>query len=153
MQQALGYAQSLLVPFVFTSNGDGFAFHNRLVKDGAKECILQLSEFPSPETFWQMYKQNAGIDEQQEKAVMQPYYMEREDKAPRYYQLNAINLTIDAITKGQDRVLLVMATGTGKTYTAFQIIWGNPAYGAAQPILKMSKSPARCRQTVLPLSY
>jgi type I restriction enzyme R subunit len=70
VQQALGYAQSLLVPFVFTSNGDGFTFHNRFVKDGAKECILQLSEFPSPETLWQMYKQNAGIDEQQEKIVM-----------------------------------------------------------------------------------
>lgn len=123
MQQALGYAEQLRVPFVFTSNGDGFTFHNRNSEDNNRETILSLSEFPSPETLWKMYKQYKGIDEKQEKVITEPYYVERPDKQPRYYQLNAINLTVESIAKGNNRVLLVMATGTGKTYTAFQIIW------------------------------
>ena len=147
MQQALGYARRLLVPFVFTSNGDGFTFHNRLVKDGERESILQLSEFPSPEDLWQMYKQTTGIDGQSEKIVTQPYYMERKDKTPRYYQLNAINLTVDAITRGQDRNLLVLATGTGKTYTAFQIIWRLWKAGIKKRILFLADRNALIDQT------
>ncbi len=120
MQQALDYAQRMMIPFVFTSNGDGFTFRNRI---DSSEKVIGLTDFPSPESLWHIYRQNARIDGQQEKVITQPYYLEREDKAPRYYQLNAINLTVDAVIRGQDRVLLVMATGTGKTYTAFQIIW------------------------------
>lgn len=120
MQQAMDYAQRMRIPFVFTSNGDGFTFHNRI--DSSEE-VIDLGAFPSPGTLWNAYKQNEKIDEQQEKIIIQPYHLEREDKPPRYYQLNAINLTVDAIMRNQNRVLLVMATGTGKTYTAFQIIW------------------------------
>jgi type I restriction enzyme R subunit len=120
MQQAMDYAQRMMIPFVFTSNGDGFTFRNRI---DSSEMIINLNDFPSPKTLWNVYKQNEKIDNQQEKIVTQPYYLEREDKPPRYYQLNAINLTVDAIMRGQNRILLVMATGTGKTYTAFQIIW------------------------------
>jgi len=120
MQQAMDYAQRMRIPFVFTSNGDGFTFHNRI---DSSETVINLGDFPSPGALWNAYKQNEKIDEQQEKIIMQPYHLEREDKPPRYYQLNAINLTVDAIMRGQNRVLLVMATGTGKTYTAFQVIW------------------------------
>jgi len=120
MQQAMDYADRLRIPFVFTSNGDGFTFRNRI---DSSEKVIELTEFPSPDTLWDIYKRNEGIDEQQEQVVMQPYYVERPDKQPRYYQFNAINMTVDAVIKGQDRALLVMATGTGKTYTAFQIIW------------------------------
>lgn len=147
MQQAIDYAQRLLIPFVFTSNGDGFIFHNRLIADGEKETILQLDEFPSPDVLWKMYKQTAGIDEQQERVVTEPYYMEREDKTPRYYQLNAINLTVDAIMRGQNRALLVMATGTGKTYTAFQIIWRLWKAGIKKRILFLADRNALIDQT------
>ena len=119
MQQALDYAQRMMIPFVFTSNGDGFTFHDRV---GAIETVIRMDEFPSPEALWNTYKTYADINDQQERLAMQPYYIDRDEKEPRYYQLNAINLTVDAITRGQNRVLLVMATGTGKTYTAFQII-------------------------------
>ena len=80
MQQALDYAKSLLVPFVFTSNGEGFTFHNRLVNDGDKEINIQLSEFPSPETLWLMYKQSQGIDDKQEEIINQPYHTDRAEK-------------------------------------------------------------------------
>jgi len=123
MQQALDYAQRLLIPFIFTSNGDGFTFHNRLIESGQKEHILSLNEFPSPEKLWETYRQKMNFSQEREQIISEPYYMEREDKSPRYYQLNAINLTVDAIARGQNRILLVMATGTGKTFTAFQIIW------------------------------
>lgn len=147
MQQALGYANSMMVPFVFTSNGDGFTFHNRLIETNDKESTLPLHEFPSPEVLWKMYKQSAGLDDQREKVTTQPYYTEREDKKPRYYQLNAINLTVDAITNGQDRVLLVMATGTGKTYTAFQIIWRLWKAGVKKRILFLADRNALIDQT------
>ena len=147
MQQALGYAQRLMVPFVFTSNGDGFTFHNRFINEGEKESLLELSEFPSPETLWQMYKEKCNIDVKQEKIVEQPYFAEREDRTPRYYQLNAVNLTVDRIARGQNRVLLVMATGTGKTYTAFQIIWRLWKSGTKKRILFLADRNALIDQT------
>jgi type I restriction enzyme R subunit len=120
MQQAMDYAERLIVPFVFTSNGDGFTFHNRM---NQKEQFVSLSAFPPAAKLWSMYKTGSGLTDRQEAVVTEPYYTGREDKIPRYYQLNAVNLTVNAIAKGQNRILLVMATGTGKTFTAFQIIW------------------------------
>ena len=147
MQQALDYAQRLLVPFVFTSNGDSFVFHNRIITDKTKETILSLDKFPSPEELWRLYKQNESISPEQEKIISQPYYAEREDKIPRYYQRNAINLTVDAIARGQNRILLVMATGTGKTYTAFQIIWRLWKAGVKKRILFLADRNALIDQT------
>ena len=123
MQQALDYATTLQVPFVFSSNGNGFVFHDRTGQSVAIESNLALDAFPSPAELWSKYRQWKKLDAAQEKIVLQPYYDDRSDKGPRYYQRNAINAAVEAIAKGQDRVLLVMATGTGKTYTAFQIIW------------------------------
>jgi type I restriction enzyme, R subunit len=123
MQQALDYATTLQVPFVFSSNGKGFVFHDRtglLVKG---EADLGMHEFPTPEILWSTYREWKGLAPAEEKIVLQPYYDDGSGKEPRYYQRNAINAAVEVIAKGQDRVLLVMATGTGKTYTAFQIIW------------------------------
>jgi type I restriction enzyme R subunit len=127
MQQALGYADMLQVPFVFSSNGDGFLFHNKIAADlpgdGIVERELALHEFPTAETLWQWWAQHRGLNDQQNALVTQDYFSDGSDKSPRYYQLLAINKTIEAIARGQNRILLVMATGTGKTFTAFQIIW------------------------------
>ncbi len=123
MQQGLGYADMLQVPFVFSSNGDGFLFHNKIATDGIIERELSLHEFPSADTLWQWWTNSKGLTAQQNDLVIQDYYSDGSDKTPRYYQLLAINKTIEAIALGQNRILLVMATGTGKTYTAFQIIW------------------------------
>lgn len=123
MQQALGYADLLQVPFSFSSNGDRFLFHNSLATLGAIEREISLHEFPSPETLWKLWSEHKGLSVEQELIVTQDYYSAGENKTPRYYQLLAINKTIEAIAKGNDRNLLVMATGTGKTFTAFQIIW------------------------------
>lgn len=123
MQQGLNYGEILDIPFVYSSNGDGFLEHDRTVQDGIIECELALSKFPSPNELWDRYKKHKGIDMQAEETITQDYYFALGAKSPRYYQRIAINRTIEAITKGQDRILLVMATGTGKTYTAFQIIY------------------------------
>lgn len=123
MQQGLGYAEMLQVPFVFSSNGDGFLFRNKIAKDGVIERELALHEIPSPDTLWQWWSEHLGLNPAQSELVSQDYYSDGSNKSPRYYQLLAINKTIEAIAKGQNRILLVMATGTGKTYTAFQIIW------------------------------
>ncbi len=123
MQQGLGYAEMLQVPFVFSSNGDGFLFHNKIAKDGVIERELALHELPSPDELWRWWADHLGLTTAQNELVSQDYYSDGSNKAPRYYQLLAINKTIEAIAKGQNRILLVMATGTGKTYTAFQIIW------------------------------
>ena len=147
MQQALEYANKLLVPFVFTSNGDGFTFHNKIATGGEMEQVIPLDAFPSPEKLWELYKGKVEMDDSQERVAVQPYYMEREDKTPRYYQLNAINLSVNAITKGQNRVLLVMATGTGKTYTAFQIIWRLWKAGVKKRILFLADRNALIDQT------
>lgn len=144
MQQAMDYAQRMMIPFVFTSNGDGFTFHNRI---DSSEKIINLENFPSPKMLWTVYKETNKIDDNQEQIITQPYYMEREDKPPRYYQLNAINLTVDVVTRGQNRVLLVMATGTGKTYTAFQIIWRLWKAGVKKRILFLADRNALIDQT------
>lgn len=123
MQQALGYSDMIHVPFVFSSNGDGFLFHNKINIDGKTETELSLESFPSPDFLWKLWTKNKGINTEQEAIVTQDYYSDGSNKTPRYYQSLAINKTIEAIVQGQNRVLLVMATGTGKTFTAFQIIW------------------------------
>ena len=123
MQQALGYAETLDVPFVFSSNGDGFLFHDRTGLAPLTETALTLDEFPSPAELWQRYCAWKGLDAEASQKAEAPYYDDGTGRAPRYYQVNAINRTVEAVARGQNRVLLVMATGTGKTYTAFQIIW------------------------------
>jgi type I restriction enzyme R subunit len=123
MQQGLTYGEMLQVPFVFSSNGDGFLFHNHIATDGMIEREIGLDEFPTPATLWQWWAAHQGLSIAQETIVTQDYYSDGSNKTPRYYQLLAINKTIAAIAQGQQRILLVMATGTGKTYTAFQIIW------------------------------
>lgn len=123
MQQALGYAKSLDVPFVYSSNGDGFLEHDTTVTSGEVEKNLTLNQFPSPKELWNRYKIWKGLNAAEEQVITEDYYFEKDGKSPRYYQRIAINRTVEAIAKGQNRILLVMATGTGKTYTAFQIIW------------------------------
>jgi type I restriction enzyme R subunit len=123
MQQALAYAEMLDVPFVYSTNGDGFLEHDFSVTSGQVEKELGLDAFPSPEVLWKRYCAYKGIDETKQQIVTQNYYTDGNGKVPRYYQTIAINRTIEAIAKGQNRILLVMATGTGKTFTAFQIIW------------------------------
>jgi len=124
MQQALGYAQILEVPSAFSSNGDAFASHNKVPEAGKDiETEIPLEQFPPPATLWQRYKTFRGIEDQAESLVVQPYHEDSSGKEPRYYQVEAINRSIEAVARGQGRVLLVMATGTGKTYTTFQIIW------------------------------
>lgn len=123
MQQALGYAEALDVPFVFSSNGDGFLFHDRTGTGQQVETSLAMDQFPSPDELWERYCRWKGLGQQAQDVVEFPYYDDGSSRSPRYYQANAINRTVEAVANGQDRILLVMATGTGKTYTAFQIIW------------------------------
>lgn len=123
MQQALAYSAILDIPFVFSSNGDGFLFHDKTNTDKIEQ-ELSLDEFPSPEQLWEKYKIFKGLtDLRAEQIVEQDYFFDGSGRRPRYYQQNAVNRTMEAIAKGQDRILLVMATGTGKTYTAFQIAY------------------------------
>ena len=147
MQQALNYAAMMDVPFVFSSNGDGFLFHNKYITEGDVEVTLSLDEFPSPETLWQMYHEQAHINPAQDAIIDEPYYSDNPDKQPRYYQMNAINKTVEAIANGENRVLLVMATGTGKTYTAFQIIWRLWKAGIKKRILFLADRTALISQT------
>ena len=123
MQQALNYAEALDIPFVYSSNGEGFLEHDRTGMSNPVTRELALEDFPSPEELWQRYCLWKGLAAPQQAVAIQPYFDDGSDRSPRYYQRIAINRTVDAIAKGQDRMLLVMATGTGKTYTAFQIIW------------------------------
>ncbi len=148
MQQALEYAQILQVPFVFTSNGDGFVFHDRTVKTGQKEKVLRLDEFPSPDELWSKFLDEINVRSPEAREVLeQEYYVDESEKRPRYYQQNAINRTIEAIARGQDRILLVMATGTGKTYTAFHIIWRLWKTGTKSRILFLADRNALLTQT------
>jgi type I restriction enzyme R subunit len=123
MQQALDYAETLDVPFAYSSNGDGFVEHDRTGKAASPERDLALEDFPTADELWSRYRGFKGYTPQQEIVTTQDYYSEPSGKAPHYFQQVAINRTVDAIARGETRVLLVMATGTGKTYTAFQIIW------------------------------
>ena len=123
IQQGLNYAEILDIPTVYSSNGDGFYEHDRTCCDGKIEKELSLDEFPTPDTLWQRYKKYKGIiTGEQERISAQDYFFDGSERTPRYYQQIAINRTVEAIAKGQDRILLTMATGTGKTYAAFQII-------------------------------
>ena len=124
MQQGIEYARLLDVPFVFATNGDGFIFRDATAAEG--ECLekqITLDDFPTPAELWQKFCLWKGYTQAQLPVITQDYYDDGSGKSPRYYQLQAINKTIEAVSNGQNRVLLVMATGTGKTYTAFQIIW------------------------------
>lgn len=124
MQQALDYAETLDVPFVFSSNGDAFLMHDRTGLADKVEQELSLEAFPTPQELWARYCKWKGVNTPEAKnTVEMPYYDDGTGRAPRYYQVNAVNRTIEAVANGANRILLVMATGTGKTYTAFQIIW------------------------------
>ncbi len=124
LQQALGYAGLLEVPSAFSSNGDAFASHNKVPPDGEDiETQFPLENFPPPHDLWERFKKFRGIADKSESLVLQPYCTDSTDKEPRYYQAEAINRVVEAVANGQNRLLLVMATGTGKTYTTFQIIW------------------------------
>lgn len=135
MQQALEYAEILDVPFVYSSNGDGFLEHDRTVSSGAVEREFPLHDFPSPDELWKRFCQSKTYTEKQASVATQDYFDDGSGKSPRYYQVNAINRAVDAIARGENRILLVMATGTGKTYTAFQIIWRLWKSGAKKRIL------------------
>ena len=124
MQQALAYAEMIDAPFAISSNGDGFLLHDRTGITQPIERVVSLDEFPAYDDLWPIYQQWKGVETaSQQQLITQPYHTDSTDKEPYYYQRVAINRTIEAIAKGQERILLVMATGTGKTYTAFQIIW------------------------------
>ncbi|MBF0268789.1 MAG: DEAD/DEAH box helicase family protein [Alphaproteobacteria bacterium] len=149
MQQGLGYAETLNIPFVFSSNGDGFVFHDRTGASPRQETDLPLDAFPSPNDLWARYRAWKGLSPEAEQTVLQDYYDDGSGKTPRYYQINAINAAIEAIAKGQDRILLVMATGTGKTYTAFQIIWRLWKAGRKKRILFLADRNVLIDQTMV----
>lgn len=124
MPQALLYAEMLDIPFAISSNGEGFLLHDRTGLTQPTERELSLDEFPSLDYLWPLYQQWKGLESPKAvQLIEQPFHTDGSGREPRYYQRVAINRAIEAIAKGQQRVLLVMATGTGKTYTAFQIIW------------------------------
>lgn len=139
LQQAMSYAKMLDIPFAYSSNGDGFYEHDFLT---GQERKLSLEEFPTEEELYSRYKKEAnneeGLSENQEKMIQQPYYSSQKTYLPRYYQRIAINRTVDAISRGKDRLLLVMATGTGKTYTAFQIVYRLLKSGMKSKILYLA---------------
>lgn len=148
MQQAMEYSEILHIPFVFTSNGDSFVFHDKTNTSTNLEQEIPLAEFPSPDVLWKKYLQFKNIETPEEvEIVEQDYYADDSDMNPRYYQQNATNRTIEAIAKGQDRILLVMATGTGKTYTAFNIIWRLWKAGVKKRILFLADRNALLTQT------
>lgn len=146
MQQAIEYAEILDVPFAYSSNGDGFLEHDMLT---GKERELTLNNFPSPEALWSRYEITKNLNETQVKMINEPYYFQLGEKTPRYYQRIAINRTIDAIAQGSDRALLVMATGTGKTYTAFQIIYRLWKAGKKKKVLFLADRNVLVDQTMV----
>ena len=146
IQQGLEYANILDLPFVYSSNGDGFVEHD---KTTGKERELALHEFPTPEELRNRVNTSKGIDPYQEKIITQDYHYEAGGKTPRYYQSIAINRTVGAIAGGQNRILLVMATGTGKTYVAFQIIWRLWKAGIKKRILYLADRNILIDQTVV----
>lgn len=148
IQQALDYAKILDIPCVFSSNGDGFFFHDRTCTDGNIETELRLENFPSPDQLWQKYKKYKGIETNEaEKIISQDYFFDGTNRRPRYYQQIAINRTVEAIANRRNRILLVMATGTGKTYTAFQIAYRLWKSGAKKRILFLADRTALIDQT------
>ncbi|MFC0389658.1 EcoAI/FtnUII family type I restriction enzme subunit R [Muricoccus vinaceus] len=149
LQQGIEYGEILNVPFVFSSNGDGFVLHDRTGTFPQKEQNLGLDQFPSPEELWRRYASWKGLTPAIEQVVLQEYFDDGGGKEPRYYQVNAVNAAIEAIAKGQDRILLVMATGTGKTYTAFQIIWRLWKAGRKKRILFLADRNVLVDQTMV----
>ena len=149
IQQALGYAETLPIPFVFSSNGDGFVFQDRTAASGTIEQNLQLHEFPPPATLWARYRVWKGLPPEAEPIVLQDYFDDGSGKGPRYYPASAVNSAIEAIAKGQNRLLLAMATGTGKTYTAFQIIWRLWKAGRKKRILFLADRNVLVNQTMV----
>lgn len=149
LQQGLDYAETLNIPFVFSSNGDGFVFHDRTGHSTPREVNLALDAFPAPDDLWVRYRRWKGLEAAADEIVLQDYFDDSTGKAPRYYQVNAVNAAIEAIAKRQDRVLLVMATGTGKTYTAFQIIWRLWKAGRKKRILFLADRNVLIDQTMV----
>jgi type I restriction enzyme R subunit len=148
MQQALEYSEILQIPFIFTSNGDSFVFHDKTNEFAEIEKEISLDEFPSPEELWKKYLKFTDIETPEAKEIVeQDYYIDDSGMNPRYYQQNAVNRTIEAVAKGQNRILLVMATGTGKTYTAFNIIWRLWKTGVKKRILFLADRNALLTQT------
>lgn len=139
LQQAMTYAQMLDVPFAYSSNGDAFREHDFLTGD---ERDLSMEDFPTPDELYERFKKGsnggAGLTQEEEAMIRQPYYSSQNTYPPRYYQRVAVNRTLDAIARGQDRILLVMATGTGKTYTAFQIVYRLLRSGMKKKILYLA---------------
>ena len=146
MAQAINYAELLEVPFSFSSNGDGFIFRDRTMGSGVLEQTIALDEFPAPLWLWERLCQWKGWTAEVRSVTEYPY---SPSKTPRYYQINAINRTVEAIAKDQNRILLVMATGTGKTYTAFQIIWRLWKSGAKKRILYLADRSILIDQTMV----
>jgi type I restriction enzyme, R subunit len=149
IQQALDYATTLEIPFVFSSNGDGFVFHDRTGEGSTTETNLGLDAFPSPAELWSRYRAWKGLTDDAEQIVLQDYFDDGSGKAPRYYQVNAVNAAVEAIAKGRNRILLVMATGTGKTYTALKIIWRLWKAGRKKRILFLADRNVLIDQTMV----
>lgn len=149
MQQAKEYAQMLGVSFAYSSNGDGFAEYDFIT---GEERIIALDEFPTPDELFERYKAEInggeGITPAQETVIHQPFYTSQNTYAPRYYQRNAVNNTLDAIARGQKRILIAMATGTGKTYTAFQIVYRLLKSGLKQKVLYLADQNNLVDQTI-----
>lgn len=145
MQQAIGYAKILDIPFAYSTNGRGFLEHNMVT---GEEKEFSMEEFPTPDELWNRYKKDKNISEIEEKIINEPYYYQLGEKKPRYYQRIAINRTVEAVAKGKDRILLVMATGTGKTYTAFQIIYRLWKSGKKKKILYLADRNVLIDQTM-----
>lgn len=147
MQQALSYAEMLRVPFAFSTNGDGFLFHDKTGQSSLIETELGLTEFPSPDDLLRKYEIWKGLSNLQADVAFQGYH--DAGKAPRYYQMNAVNAAVEAIAKGRDRLFLVMATGTGKTFTAFQVIWRLWKSGAKKRVLFLADRNVLVDQTMV----
>lgn len=139
LQQAMQYAIMMDIPFAYSSNGDGFIEHDFLT---GEERSISMEDFPAPDALYARFKAGAnhgeGLTQQEESVIRQPFYSGQNTYPPRYYQRNAVNRTLDAIARGQDRILLVMATGTGKTYTAFQIVYRLLKSGMKKKILYLA---------------
>ena len=149
MQQGLAYSAALDIPFVFSSNGDGFLFHDKTGNADQIETTLSLDEFPSPEELWDRYKVWKKIEPASEPLVTSPSYQYMSDEPTRYYQQLAVNRSLEAIARGEKRVLLAMATGTGKTRTAFNIIWRLWKTGKAKRILFLADRNILVDQTMV----
>jgi len=148
MQQGLDYAEILDIPVAYSSNGDGFLEHDRSNFTGQIERNIFLENFPCPEDLWQRYKKYKGIEtSEQERISSNDYFFDGSGRKPRYYQQIAINRTVEAIARGKNRILIVMATGTGKTYAAFQIIYRLWKSNTAKRILFLADRNALINQT------